>query len=871
MDIFGRNAEQPATTKYNATSFRAIAVSSGKRLDATPGLPTFVEQGVHVIEGEYICISVPTSTNASVKSDVKIAFEDTAKNVNFSSSLYKEGFLPVFVNTQTLLNTLEGYVKSFHPNLCFYTAYNGAHLFEEFQEAFRIAPGGITYVSIYGILFLLLTCYSFYYSRFKILPHVKMYHPHLQYIRRTMSNFLHLISILLEGIQLVRVIMVGENNIKWERGFEKSMSLADIEIASVWFFYVVFSLALAFLLYELMFFMHFEKYLEGHKVGHLILFPSIYVLRFVGTVAYIPTLYNLVSVFSCRYMPLIDSTAMTNICHIECWGAVHWSMIACSSFVIILFIPSILLTAHIWQETSNGLDIKYDPMHFLYVYLVKLAMVILRVFFKGFVVQYYVFTLCLSVFILVRIIKYRPCFMAWINLYRGLSWLIAAYSSLVLLMCVSLDVTEGRLVMWILISGWLFLFLLVESYSRRVYPTKLVKAAALKKYSQTKMAYLVQSVARPSLLAKVQHMRASATLSMDKINDIALPTDSNYSMSTFNITHKLLDKMAMAGGAVEADPTNMNDDEILEQFIRDFHGMAEPQQWALIEAYIDDCFVEFDISKKDLILLEEACIHHSSILKEVFLVHHSDKQVFMSHVDTLIELIDIGVRMDLKKHHIYSVQDFENSMSVQAVKHADGVFLDSLKTYEEEEEGEVLFDNSRQRISTIEYRQSQSNRTSLQAQGVSSSTGSSRPSVGNRISAAIKSIVLPTLVDAPEQAYPTAINEEKPMVDEVGPQGTMSKDIGSKGYGAQEGTEQDNQEAEVIEIDDGERSLTCVNEDIGNLNEERPATAITKDISRELSTDLAASSAQECSVDAEVTESRSFTANDDQINLPGQM
>eukprot|EP01135_Chromosphaera_perkinsii_P007536 Nk52_evm20s913 gene=Nk52_evmTU20s913 len=703
LDIFGLSiysTAKPSTTKYEAKHFSILGIASGRRLDAVPDSPTFVEQDIPLVQGEYLGISFPPGVDSLVRAEAEKRFDSIQRNIKFSSRLLPLAIQPLFVDSESFLSQYNDFVSSIAPNLCFYTANNGKHLFEQFRVSYRIAPGGVLFASFYAIIFLIITCFSFYYARFRVLPHIKLYHPHLKYIRRTLSNFLHLISVLLEGIQLNRVALSGDHGIRWGSGFETAMSLADIEVQAVWFYWLVFTISLAFLLYELMFFLRLERYLESHRVGHIILFPSIYCLRFIGTVAYIPTLFNLLKVFSCRYMDAIDEASITSMCDIQCWVPIHWSMVISSALVLILFVPSILLTAHIWQETSNGLDIKYDPTHFLYVYIVKLAMVIFRIFFKPFVVPFYLVLVGLCSFMVVRIYLYRPCFMEWINLYRGLSWFIAGFTSLTLLIMYLVDFSNGKIAMWILVSSWLFFFIITEIYSRIKYPVKLTAAAALKKYSQTKMAYLVQSVARPSLLAKVSHMRASATLSMDKINQMEVNSQGRLKPQCADLRSKL----CLAGIPIEETSglNNINEDEILQSYLRNFHSLSEAHQWAVIEAYMDGCVSKYSLSKKDLLLLEEACVRKSTILKDMFVALNSDTDKFMANLNGVLELIDIGIQFDLEKHHIHSLREFEKDLANVEAGCGEGGFLDSLKEYEEED-GDHSSELNRHRVSTVEF------------------------------------------------------------------------------------------------------------------------------------------------------------------------
>lgn len=245
-----------------------------------------------------------------------------------------------------------------------------------------------------------------------------------------------LIIMILSSFQVCALIVTSDFTFfnvdaPWTQGLKSAFAASLADIFSVtspviyWsLFWTCVSFSCIFSIYILILFFHLDSLLPTSLINALSTIGP-----FVGTIAFIPILSTLLSVFSCMEQSS-GRAFLARECNTWCWEASHITMIVISGISMCLYLPLALWARPVWEHIREDVIIKSSPIYVVLFTAINLILVVNRTFLveSPHVAStvYFVFTSAMAFYSM----KYRPYNINKVNLYCVASWMIPAVTGL---------------------------------------------------------------------------------------------------------------------------------------------------------------------------------------------------------------------------------------------------------------------------------------------------------------------------------------------------------------------------------------------------------------------------------------------------------
>ena len=301
-------------------------------------------------------------------------------------------------------------------------------------------------------------------------------------LKRTVENYLRLLTLALEFVQLISFPFWATVDWKWSSIFRDFISIASGTIEAEWFFWVVVVLVIVWLFYNILLYFEADTYFETSRIGRAIIAPCSLFLLLYSSAGLIPSCITLLNVLNCRvvqdqafnttHIALSDiSLAQTGTtlpgsvefiktglfvipynC-LECFTGTHWAMLSIGFVLALVYIPLSLYTCYMFQEfySRQQLQIRFNPKFTVVVTTLKILMAVGRVFFFNSPVLYLVVMIIMYTVAAYISLSYQPCTFIPINYWGCIGFITGALGSFATLILVIIDYDNADIATFVII------------------------------------------------------------------------------------------------------------------------------------------------------------------------------------------------------------------------------------------------------------------------------------------------------------------------------------------------------------------------------------------------------------------------------------
>eukprot|EP01137_Pigoraptor_chileana_P018616 Opistho-2@78375 len=294
--------------------------------------------------------------------------------------------------------------------------------------------------------------------------------------RLNRANVIRLMLLALQGVQIHAIVLNVELSDMFVESNGKvfsSISISAFASSFFWYFWVVMAVTLLWLVYAWAYMLDGGVFLRKTAVGRVFLFPADQFLQLWVSAGFIPTLLNGMRAFHCWYLD--DATAFMatdGVCSVPCWTGEHWAYIAVSFVTLLVYYPLATISALLWQDLDAHQEVRNAPHAFIVEPLIKVALVVMRVYFTSFPVAYLSIVAVICAATAVYHWRWAPCYVAWVNTPMALAYMSAFGTAFVLLIGV---VTDRNDAFFAVPAIWVAAAAGGLVYLRWMYPDDLVK------------------------------------------------------------------------------------------------------------------------------------------------------------------------------------------------------------------------------------------------------------------------------------------------------------------------------------------------------------------------------------------------------------
>lgn len=257
-------------------------------------------------------------------------------------------------------------------------------------------------------------------------------------IQFSIEDKLRIFSLFLSCIQLcalgINVDYAFGSSDSWVNSMKSIFGLTYINISfitSLKVYWVMLWMCtifgIVFFIYVSIFYMKWDKYVPAFIMDAFPIFGAV-----VGTVAFIPIMSTLLSIFQCTEESN-GTPFLARDCQVWCWKGKHLTASIVSGISILLYLPLVLWARPIWQEVRDGTILRAHPTYTVYSAGVKLVLVLNSTFLQVLPVACSIIFLVFTTGMLIYTISKSPFNVSKINLYCVASWSFPAVGGMIVL------------------------------------------------------------------------------------------------------------------------------------------------------------------------------------------------------------------------------------------------------------------------------------------------------------------------------------------------------------------------------------------------------------------------------------------------------
>lgn len=258
----------------------------------------------------------------------------------------------------------------------------------------------------------------------------------------TLNDKIQILTLLVSCVQLCALAItadfVFQDSFNFVQTFKSIFSFFLADIVSLTFsvywsiVWICVVLSILFCIYICVLFLHWVDHLPNSFVSVLSLFGPI-----VGTIAFIPLLSVLLSVFSCAESSS-QGPFLARDCTTLCWEGRHVVITIVSALSILLYLPLALWARPVWQQIREDAIVKSTPIYIVLSTATKFVLVVTYTFLSYYPLSATLLFFTCTTLMVIYSVKYHPYNVEKVNLYCVTSWALPAISGFISLLDVAL-------------------------------------------------------------------------------------------------------------------------------------------------------------------------------------------------------------------------------------------------------------------------------------------------------------------------------------------------------------------------------------------------------------------------------------------------
>eukprot|EP01135_Chromosphaera_perkinsii_P001785 Nk52_evm54s210 gene=Nk52_evmTU54s210 len=214
-------------------------------------------------------------------------------------------------------------------------------------------------------------------------------------VHKTFSNIISLAVFVVETLFFLSIILEPDLSFfpRSTKNARVLLSVFSFDFKSVAFSYFWLIFLWLWLFYCIIYLARLAPSFIIGKYGRalqLLMKPSVFYLRVVGTLGIAPIVGNLLELFSCMFFPQYEMAFISDMCTERCFSPPHMTLLYISGISLILYIPLTLGMAHFWQDIiihqvtheTRRVVIYFRRSYILLDQLVLLVLIYCKVFLK---------------------------------------------------------------------------------------------------------------------------------------------------------------------------------------------------------------------------------------------------------------------------------------------------------------------------------------------------------------------------------------------------------------------------------------------------------------------------------------------------------
>eukprot|EP01137_Pigoraptor_chileana_P009076 Opistho-2@56794 len=307
-------------------------------------------------------------------------------------------------------------------------------------------------------------------------------------------NLVRLLFLGLQVLQMHAIVLdadVRSPLVDTSSNVFSSAGLSSFSASFSWYFWVIMSITTLWIAYAAIFIVNGGVKFRTTLAGRAFLFPADYLLQAWVTAGFIPTMLNGMRAFHCRYLPDAAYMAVDGVCSVQCWESTHWAYVVVGAIEMLVFYPLASISSMMWQDLDTTLDVRFRPQFFIVDPILKLFLVILRVFFTEKPIPFLSLVFAINAGYAVYTWHKSPCYVTWVNTVTICAHISAATTSLLLLAASASGVID---VVFAVPAVWVAAVIAMGVFLRWFYPATLFVRLGVTNVKQGRARQLFMSM-----------------------------------------------------------------------------------------------------------------------------------------------------------------------------------------------------------------------------------------------------------------------------------------------------------------------------------------------------------------------------------------
>eukprot|EP01135_Chromosphaera_perkinsii_P005859 Nk52_evm8s369 gene=Nk52_evmTU8s369 len=399
----------------------------------------------------------------------------------------------------------------------------GYLIYEDFSVAWGTNKGGTVYVYVFAFVFSILAggtaCVSLCRARkvesaaaTRLLSNLGV--DKILLVKRNAPHFVFFAFCIIQYLQMLFLAVGAQSDFDGLENYRTVLGILSLsEMRYSLYIWVIYIVGFLYLLALGATRTHLRTYvLKNPKLRSMVFYIPIF-LYFCTMIAIVPLTTNFTRSMVCTYTSAGDSFfTAEGLCDLKCWKGIHVVYVVFSTIFTFVLLPSMALTCYEWQEKFTDFQIFFKPYYFVVVFLLRVALSILRViffkessFYSGFF-----FLICFWVIIWIHIAS--PCYVPWVNDAEKVFLTAASYSAL--LCFISSTTTSGTGLMWamIILSGTIIITIIGAFIVSHLHDGFLIQTESFNKKISTLKAFFKGDLKKSSITSGLNSLASTSTI-----------------------------------------------------------------------------------------------------------------------------------------------------------------------------------------------------------------------------------------------------------------------------------------------------------------------------------------------------------------------
>ena len=201
-------------------------------------------------------------------------------------------------------------------------------------------------------------------------------------IRNTLSNKIAIVGTLFEFLLIVQSCLSAK--VSWLSSTSSTaqiISSIGLDFGDLFvFIYAWIFVIILWCFYCIVYIFKVDNFVSQWWIGEVVLNPGLMYLQTVGTVGILPSVGSVMSLFSCAFLPLLDSIVLAQFCTRECFSTLHITLTMLGGVLLLFFIPLVVFTCHFWREMNEELTIIFKRNYVFFNQIFFFALIYLETF-----------------------------------------------------------------------------------------------------------------------------------------------------------------------------------------------------------------------------------------------------------------------------------------------------------------------------------------------------------------------------------------------------------------------------------------------------------------------------------------------------------